>query len=146
MRYTYLPISVQDYATIFNSEETIPEGGGGLDSIRVYSPNAHFAKGGGLWSFIKGVGRRVLPFLKQYILPGLYNVGTSVASDVSQGNTTLRDSLKRRGLEEVERAVGRAARGGSALSKKRGRITKPKARKKRRRNERVHIYNNVFRH
>ena len=103
-------------------------------------------RGGGLWSFIKGVGRRVLPFLKQYILPGLYNVGTSVASDVSQGNTSLRDSLKRRGLEEVERAVGRAARGGSALSKKRGRITKAKARKKRRRNESVDIYNDVFRH
>ena len=144
MRYTYIPISVEDYDLIFNSE-TIPEGGGGLDSIRVYRPSGHYAKGGGLWSFIKGVGRRVLPFLKQYLLPGLYNVGSSVVSDVSQGNTTLRDSLKRRGLEEVERAAGRAARGGggSARRMKRGRVTKSKPRKKRR-NENLNIYNDVF--
>lgn len=144
MRYAYIPISVEDYDSIFNSE-TIPEGGGGLDSIRVYNPSGHYAKGGGLWSFIKGVGRRVLPFLKKYVLPGLYNVGSSVVSDVSQGNTTLRDSLKRRGLEEVERAAGRAARGGSARSVKRGRVTKSKPRKKRR-NESLNIYNDVFRY
>ena len=112
MRYTYIPISEEDYATIFSNSETIPEGGG-LDSIRVYNPSVHYARGGGLWSFIRGVGRRVLPFLKQYVLPGLYDVGNSVMSDVSQGNTTLRESLKRRGLEEVERAAGKAARGGS---------------------------------
>ena len=112
MRYAYSPISVKEFSNVFRTEAI---SGGGLQDIKIYRPPQYYGRGGGVWSFVKGLGRKVLPFLKKYVLPGLYNVGTNVMSDVNEGRGSFKESMKRRGLDEVGDTVKRVARGGNRV-------------------------------
>ena len=74
-------------------------------------------RGGGVGSFLgnilKTYGPKILPFLRNYILPTAKSMGKDVLNDVVKGKTTLKRSLKRRGLESVGKiATEVASRGG----------------------------------
>ena len=74
---------------------------------------------GFLANVLAKVGPRIFPFLKRYILPAAKQMGSDVLSDMSSGRSTLRKSLKKRGLQflgNVTRKVmtgeGRGRRAG----------------------------------
>ena len=85
-------------------------------------------RGGGVGSFLgnilKTYGPKILPFLRNYILPTAKSMGKDVLNDVVKGKTTLKRSLKRRGLESVGKiATEVASRGGGGKRVRRKRKT-----------------------
>ena len=116
MRYTFVPLSAADYSRAFRVDPITR--GGGIEDITVYRPSQYY-RGGGIWSFMRGVGRRVLPFLKRFVLPGLFNVGSKVVDDVANDRGSVKDSIQRHGMDGVREVIGKATRGGGSKKKKR---------------------------
>ena len=73
-------------------------------------------------------------------MPGLFNVGSRVAEDVANNRGSVKESLKRRGMEGMKEVLGKTLRGG-------GRPRKPCKRpgvRKGKKQGRWGPYNNVF--
>lgn len=66
-------------------------------------------------SFLSGLARFALPILK-FLAPKVASVASGVASDVIGGQKSLGESIKSRGLQEIERTV----KGRTGGSRKRG--------------------------
>lgn len=110
MRYHFIQLSVREYDQIFDND-TIPRAGGGE---KIYRPPQYYHRGAGLFSFIRGIGKQVLPFISKYILPSLYNVGSNVLKDMGESKGSIGESLKRRGIQGVKEVASKigARQGG----------------------------------
>ena len=56
---------------------------------------------GFLGNVLSKYGPKIFPFLKKYILPAAKQMGSDVLSDMSSGRSTLKKSLKKRGLQSL---------------------------------------------
>ena len=99
--------------------------GGGVRDITTFSKKR---RGAGVGSFlgnlVKTYGPKMLPFLRNYILPTARSMGKDVLKDVVSGKSTLKKSLKKRGLQSAGKIAARvvargsgARRGGGVLLK-----------------------------
>ena len=95
-------LSEHEFNKISNSFSPIISGHGQTDIsiFRRYRPNS-LSRGRGLLSILSQVGRRVLPFLKEWVLPSAREYSKNVLSDVMEGKT-LKSSLKSRGKESLK--------------------------------------------
>lgn len=109
MRYRFVPLTIRDYDRIF-SDGPAPRAGG-IEDYTLRSPQ-YYRRGGGLFSFVKGIGKQILPFISKYILPGVYSVGSNVLKDMGEQNGSLRDSIKRRGMEGLKEVATKIRKGG----------------------------------
>ena len=104
MRYSFNQLSVKEYDLIFTNDPILRRGGG-MENINVYRSSRYYRRGAGLMSFVRGLGRQVLPFVSKYILPSIYNVGSNVLKDMSENNGSVKNSIKRRGLQGARDVV-----------------------------------------
>ena len=95
-------LSEHEFNKISNSFSPIisGQGQGDINIFRRYRPN-RLSKGQGLWSILSQIGRRALPFLKEWVLPSAKEYGKNVLSDVIEGKN-LKSSLKSRGNESLK--------------------------------------------
>ena len=114
--------SKHDYIRLFASTHA----GGGLNQIRIYRK-----RGGGILSGLLSLGRRVLPYLGKFIAPVAMDFTRGVASDIIEGKTNLRKSLKDRGITGLKEVGKKIVRGGG----KGGRIRKQKRKIKQKKNK-----------
>ena len=110
-------LSEHEFNKISNSFNPIISGGGQSDIniFRRYRAN-RLSRGRGLLSVLSQIGRRALPFLKEWILPSAKEYGKRVLSDVIEGKT-LKSSLKSRGkesLKDIGSKIGRKIMKGGA--------------------------------
>ena len=56
---------------------------------------------GFLGNVLSKYGPKMFPFLKKYILPAAKQMGSDILSDMSSGRSTLKKSLKKRGLQSL---------------------------------------------
>merc|ERR1712033_130028 len=98
--------------------------------------NNKLARRRGLWSILSQVGRKALPFLKEWVLPSAKEYGKNVLSDVMAGRV-LKSSLKTRGKESLKN-IGSRIMSGKGSKKRRNRLStlirrkKPSLRRRRR--------------
>ena len=93
--------------------------GRGFDDISIfkaYRKNNRYlrknTRGSGLFSnFLGGLSRKVLPFLKNYILPIAKQFGKDIYSDVTSGNSSVKKSVKKRGLQSLANLANKLSEG-----------------------------------
>ena len=125
MRTAFLIPSKNEFITLFE-DPLVLKRGGALSDITTFQSPILYQKGAGLFSFLKGIGKRVIPFIIKNVVPEALDMGKGVFDDVTSGQVKLKDSLKNRGMRAVRGVARRATtRGG-------GRIKKRKKRKQRR--------------
>ena len=118
MRVAFIPPSVGEYKTLFSSGVQLRKGGG-LDDIRILNSTADYHRGGGIFSTLAGIAKRAFPFLlKNIIAPSALSFGRDVLTDISQGNTDIKSTLKKRGLEAAREAGRRLVSGGGKRKNK----------------------------
>ena len=132
-------LSEQEFNAISNSFSPIisGQGQGDINIFRRYRNNK-LSRGRGLWSILSQIGRKALPFLKEWVLPSAKEYGKNVLSDVVAGRA-LKSSLKTRGKESLKN-IGRRIVTGKGSKKRRKRLSTLMKRKKlslRRRRRRI---------
>ena len=117
-------LTEQEFNSISNSFSPIisGQGQGDINIFRRYRPN-RLTRGEGLLSILSQVGKRALPFLKEWVLPSAKEYGKNVLSDVI-GGKTLKSSLKSRGKESLQNLGQKIVKGRG--SKKRMAVMKRK--------------------
>ena len=115
-------LSEQDFNALSNSFSPIisGQGQGDINIFRRYRNNK-LARGRGLWSILSQVGRKALPFLKEWVLPSAKEYSKNVLSDVMAGRA-LKDSLKTRGKESLK-YIGSRIVTGKGSKKRRNRLS-----------------------
>lgn len=116
--YRFIPPTVGEFTHVFQTA------GGSLSDIIVFHPPPRTARGGGLLSLLKGIGRIASPFLVKYIKPEAAAFGKRILGDVLQGKS-VKQSLKQRGLESVRNVGERFVRGGRVRKRCRKKATCP---------------------
>ena len=111
-------LSEQEFNSISNSFSPIISGQGQGD-INIFRRNRHngLARGHGLLSILSQIGRKALPFLKEWVLPSAKEYGKNVLSDVISGKT-LKSSLKTRGKESLQNIGQRFMKGQGSKRRK----------------------------
>merc|ERR1712212_581668 len=70
--------------------------------INIFRRRKMVSQGDGfLANVLSKYGPKIFPFLKRYILPAAKQMGSDVLSDMSSGRSTLKKSLKKRGLQSL---------------------------------------------
>ena len=115
-------LSEQDFNALSNSFSPIisGHGQGDINIFRRYRNNK-LARGRGLWSILSQVGRKALPFLKEWVLPSAKEYGKNVLSDVMAGRA-LKSSLKSRGKESLKN-IGSRIMSGKGSKRRRNRLS-----------------------
>ena len=96
-------------------------------------------RGHGIGGIFGAIGRRLLPFIKQYVLPHAATAVKNVVSDVYTGKKNWKDSLKHEGINALK-GIGASylTQSGSGVRRRRkSEKRKPKKRKKRTAKKRV---------
>ena len=94
--------------------------GHGLHDINIFRRRKRVSQGDGfLANVLAKVGPRIFPFLKRYILPAAKQMGSDVLSDMSSGRSTLRKSLKKRGLQSLGNVTRKVMTGEGTRSRRR---------------------------
>ena len=102
------------------SESQLLSRGSGYRDITIFKKKR---RGGGVGSFlgnlIKTYGPKMLPFLRNYILPTAKSMGKDVMNDVASGKSTLKKSLKKRGLQSAGKIAARVVSRGTGDRRRR---------------------------
>ena len=114
-------LSEHEFNSISNSFNPVisGQGQGDINIFRRYRPNK-LTRGQGLLSILSQIGKRALPFLKEFVLPSAKDYGKKVLSDVVYGKP-LKSSLKSRGkesLKDIGRKIGKKIMRGGASRKR----------------------------
>ena len=76
--------------------------GHGIHDINIFRRRKRVSQGDGfLGNVLSKYGPKIFPFLKKYILPAAKQMGSDILSDMSSGRSTLKKSLKKRGLQSL---------------------------------------------
>ena len=118
-------LSEHEFNTISKSFTPIisGQGQGEINIFRRHRPNT---RGHGLMSILGQIGRKALPFIKEFFLPSAKELGKNVLSDVIAGKS-FKSSLKTRGKQSLK-DVGRRIVKGSSSKRRLASILKRKKR------------------
>ena len=87
MRVAFIPPSENEFKHLFLS---IPlRKGGGIEDINIFQSSVGYRKGSGILSFISGIAKKVLSFLVRAAKPAVKEFGSSIVTDMMEGNTPL---------------------------------------------------------
>ena len=123
-------LSEQEFNSISNSFSPIisGHGQGDINVFRRYKPK--FSRDQGLLSILSQIGKRALPFLKEWVLPSAKEYGKNVLTDVISGKT-LKSSLKSRGKESLQN-IGKKIMGSGSRKRRASALKRKKLKRLRR--------------
>ena len=107
-------LSEHEFNTISKSFTPIisGQGQGEINIFRRHRPLRN-TRGHGLMSILGQIGRKALPFIKEYFLPSAKELGKNVLSDVIAGKS-FKSSLKTRGKQSLKDVGRRIVKGTSS--------------------------------
>ena len=110
----FKPLSEHEFNTLSKSYTPIitGQGQGEINIFRRYRPVRN-TRGHGLMSILGQIGRKALPFIKEYFLPSAKELGKNVLSDVIAGKS-FKSSLKTRGKQSLKDVGQRIVKGSSS--------------------------------
>lgn len=111
-RVAFIPPSAAEFANIFDVSPIKIQRGGASSDIEIFKAPARSLKGGGLFSSLAGVVRKVLPFVAKAFVPAAVDMGQGVLKDLSKGRRNLKESLKKRGIKALKSGSRRLLSGG----------------------------------
>ena len=117
MRLSFIEPSVEEFSLLF--ENNVLKRGGGLEDIVVFTNPRRSLSGGGLFSLLSGLVKRVAPVVKRVLLPSALEFGQNILSDLQSGKTDLKSSLKERGMQALKSTGRRILTGRGARKRKR---------------------------
>ena len=126
MRLSFIEPSVEEFSILFDNN--VLKRGGGLEDIVVFTNPRRSLSGGGLFSLLSGLVKRVAPVVKRILMPSALEFGQNVLNDLQTGKNSLKTSLKERGIQALK-STGRRILTGRG-TRKRKRKNKTKRRKK----------------
>ena len=89
--------------------------GHGIHDINIFRRRKRVSQGDGfLGNVLSKYGPKIFPFLKKYILPAAKQMGSDILSDMSSGRSTLKKSLKKRGLQSLGNVTRKVMTGEGA--------------------------------
>jgi len=127
MRATLITPSKDEYLALFENPRILKRGGA-LSDITTFQSPVLYQKGAGLFSFLRGIGRRAIPFIMKNVVPEALDMGKGILDDVATGRDNFKQSLKQRGLSALK-GVGRRAtttKGAGRIKKKKKKTRKPR--------------------
>ena len=131
MRRSFIIPSRDEFITLFD-DPLVLNRGGALSDIATFQSPVLYQKGSGLFSFLKGIGRRAIPFIIKNVVPEALDMGKGIFDDVTSGQAKLKESLKNRGIRAVRGVARRATtRGGGGRVKKKKKNPKKKRKQRR---------------
>ena len=139
MRVAFTPPSVGEYALVFRGKKRLKANkkrGYGLSDIRVFiPPHLKENRGGGLFSLLSGLTKRAVPFLMKNIAPAAVEFGKNVVTDVLTGDGTVKQTLRKRGVESLKKTGRRLLLGDpeyrqGILDRKKTSHSRPRKKKK----------------
>ena len=140
MRLSFVEPSADEFSILFDSN--VLKRGGGIDDIVVFTNPRRSISGGGLFSLISGLVKRVAPVVKRILMPSALEFGQNVLSDLQSGKTNLKNSLKERGIQALK-TTGRRILTGRGARKRKRKNKKQKIRKRSKTNNNG-TYKDVF--
>ena len=114
---SFIEPSVEEFSLLF--ENNVLKRGGGLEDIVVFTNPRRSLSGGGLFSLLSGLVKRVAPVVKRVLLPSALEFGQNILSDLQSGKTDLKSSLKERGMQALKSTGRRILTGRGARKRKR---------------------------
>ena len=130
MRVTFTPPTESEFKQLFSLQPM--RKGGGFDDISVFQSPLGYRKGGGIFSLISGVAKRIIPFLIRSAKPAAKAFGTAVATDLITKKRPLKQSVKKHGVTALKKTGLRLLKGsGKKRTKKRRTVSKKRTCKKR---------------
>lgn len=119
MRAPLIIPTENEFLVLFQHPQILKKGGA-LSDIETFKSPIFYQRGSGIFSLLKGIGRRVLPFIIKNVMPEAVDLGRGIFQDVGSGKKNFRESLKHRGLAAVKGVARRATGGRVKKKKKRG--------------------------
>ena len=136
MRVAFIPPSENEFKHLFLS---IPlRKGGGIEDINIFQSSVGYRKGSGILSFISGIAKKVLSFLVRAAKPTVKEFGSSIVTDMMEGNTPLWKLLKNNGIKALKQTGMRLIRGTGRVNMKK--MKKMKCNKNQRRKYKRDIF------
>ena len=108
----FTTLSEHEFDTISKSFKPIISGQGQGD-IHIFRRRRPNTRGHGLMSVLGQIGRKALPFIKEFFLPSAKELGKNVLSDVIAGKS-FKSSLKTRGKQSLKDVGRRIVKGTSS--------------------------------
>ena len=113
MRVAYKPLDEKDFLKTqeYYRHNNILTLGNGIGDINIFR-DRRLRKGSGVFTdLIFKYGRKLMPYLQKYLWPAAKEFGKNVAGDVISGDSTIKQSLKKRGKQTLKNVGSRILRG-----------------------------------
>ena len=144
MRVAFVPPSLEEYRIVINSDPLKQQRGGALEDIEIFTAPRRSLQGGGIFSLLSGLVKKVAPFVAKAVLPSALEFGQNVVSDLKEGNMNIKSTLKQRGVEALK-ATGRRLLTGKGRRKNAKRNEKKQIRRRKKNSKRRSVrYKDVF--
>ena len=118
MRTDLMTPSKDEFLILFEDPHLLKRGGA-LSDITPFQSPILYQKGAGLFSFLKGISMRAMPFIMKSVAPEAFDMRKGVLDDVTSEKVKLRDSLKSRGIKALREVTCRTTMRGGRIRKKR---------------------------
>lgn len=116
MRTSLIIPSKEEFLSLFEDPHILKRGGS-LSGISTFQSPIVYQKGAGLFSLLKGIGKRAFPFIMKNIVPEAMNMGTRVIDDVTRGRK-IKDALRQHGIQALKGVARRATMRGGRIKKR----------------------------
>ena len=117
MRVNFIPPSENEFKQLFLSTP-LKKRGNGIEDIAFFQPKGlPSRRGNGIFSFISGVAKRILPFLIKAAKPSAQEFGSSIVRDIIN-KKPIRKSLKKNGIKAIKKTGMRILKGSGKKFKK----------------------------
>ena len=141
MRVSFIEPSVEDFSLLF--EDKGLKRGGAIEDISVFTNPRRGLNGGGLFSLLSGLVKRVAPVVKRIIMPSALEFGQNILSDLQTGKSDIKSALKERGMQALK-STGRRFLTGRGSRKRKRKAVKNKRKKTKRLKTKNEAYKDVF--
>ena len=92
----------KEFLRLVKENPVLLTSGNGIHDINIFRRKKRVTQGDGfLGNVLTKYGPKIFPFLKKYIFPAAKQMGGDMLSDMRSGRSTLKKSLKKRGLQSL---------------------------------------------
>lgn len=110
----------KEFLRLVKENPVLLTSGNGIHDINIFRKKKRITQGDGfLGNVLTKYGPKIFPFLKKYIFPAAKQMGGDMLSDMRSGRSTLKKSLKKRGLQSLGNITRKVLSGEGRVRRRR---------------------------
>jgi len=110
----------KEFLRLVKENPVLLTSGNGIHDINIFRKKKRITQGDGfLGNVLTKYGPKIFPFLKKYIFPAAKQMGGDMLSDIGSGRSTLKKSLKKRGLQSLGNITRKVLSGEGRVRRRR---------------------------